>query len=578
MFQVPRNGFTLVETLISIFLILVVFLGVFGAFRFGLKIVGQSRARLTATALANQQIETARSLPYASLGVSGGFPDGSLEALKTATSNNIEYTISTRVDFVVDALDGLAPPEDDCPQDYKKIEVKVSWPGLLGGEVALVTDVAPENLAQECATGGGILLVSVFDAFGQMVSSPLIEVIDPMTEAIIKTATPAAGEHYFALAANTYKVQISKEGYSPDRSYGSDEIATPEKPHPIVLEGELTEVSFSIDKVSTLNVATLSPWGRGRFADSFGSETKLSQTSNVLVSNGEVVLARTNGDYQASGSLTSITITPTSFTSWEELSFSDEEPPGTAITYQLLYFADPDWLLIPDIDLPGNEAGLGLSPIDLSGLSPLTYPALRLRANLSTTVPAFTPALFDWQVSWITSEATPIPNVAFKLKGAKLIGLDEAEEPVYKYAQAHLSDSQGNVTISNLEWDNYTLSIDPVTGLDLTGTDPSPQPIALAPDTTLDVALYLAAENSLLITTQNIETTDPIFAASVRLFNAALGYDLTQETDEQGQTYFIPLQNAVYNIEVQAPGYTNYAGPVSISGDVTTTISLQQIE
>jgi len=429
------KGFTFIDTLVGISLMLIVFLGIFGAYQLGIKVVGQSRNKITATAIANQKIEMIRNLPYGSVGVIGKFPAGVLKETTTTLINNIEYTIETRVDYVVDSADGIAAPEDDCPHDYKRVEVKVSWRGLFPGEVKLSTDIAPKNLVEECATGGGILSVSVFDAYGLMVSSPLIEVKDPVTDKTLKTATPKQGKHYFSLPPATYKVVVSKSGFSIDRSYGTDEVTTPKKPHPIVLEGQLTEVSFSIDKVSSFSVNTLSPW--------------------------------------------------------------------------------------------------------------------------------------------ISSEAIPIPNATFNLRGAKIIGTDTDEKPVYKYSQDHTTDATGRINIPNLEWDNYTFSIDPATGLDLVDTVPSPQPISLFPNTTLSVILYLKAENSLLVTVRDVETLEPVFSAAVRLYNVGLGYDTTQHTNEKGQTYFIPLAVASYNLEIQASGYSSFAGTVSVSGDNTIMVELE---
>jgi len=228
--------------------------------------------------------------------------------------------------------------------------------------------------------------------------------------------------------------------------------------------------------------------------------------------------------------------------------------------------------------LPGNSAGFDLSPVDFSGLNPQTFAQLRLQANFSTNSTSTTPVLEDWETSWITDIPTPIPNTVFNLEGAKVVGQDLTENPIYKYSTSHSSDSGGHINISNLEWDAYTFSVDPSTGLDLVDIDPAPQPISLNPNTTLEVDLYLEAESSLLITIQNIETLEPVFGAAARLYNTGLGYDISQYTNEKGQTYFIPLQAATYNLEVSAPGYANFSGQVSVSGDNTKIIKLEQIE
>lgn len=435
------KGITLIEVLVGVGLFLIVFLGVFAAYQLGLQVVGQSKNKIIATSLANAEMEKIRNLPYQSIGAQGSFPSGVLAATSTTVQNNVTFIIERRVDYVVDALDGISFPDDDCPNDYKKAEVKISALGKFPVEVLMVTNISPKNLSEECGDEGGILSVLVFDAFGQMVASPFIEIKDPQTDVTLKTATPATGQHYFSLATSTYKVAVSKSGYSQERTYGTEEVTTPANPHPIVLEGQLAEISFSIDRVSSLTVQVRGSQGAG-------------------------------------------------------------------------------------------------------------YPVIH--------------------------------NVTFNLRGNKIIGTDIQGKPVYKYTQDKTTNGAGSVVISNLEWDSYYFSI-VAPALNLTDIE-SPlgatttQPIALAPNTNLDVRLILTAENSLLVNVQNINTLEPIFSAQVRLSSAALGYDVTQYTDEAGQTYFIPLQESIYNLDVSAAGYSNLSDQVSVSGQTTRTIQLQQIE
>lgn len=576
-FSISKKGFTLVDVLVGISILLIAFLGIFAAFQLGLKISGLTRSRITAVAIVNQKLEQIRNLPYASIGTIGGFPEGVLETTTTTAYNNIQYTVETRVDYVVDATDGISSPEDDCPQDYKKAEIKVSWSGLFGGEIKVSTDVSPENISQECATGGGILSVTVFDAYGNLLASPLIEVRDPDNDQIIKSATPIEGKHYFSLATSTYKVVVSKSGYSTERTYGTNEVASPEKPNPIILEDQMTEMSFSIDRVSTFSVDTLSPWGTDNYLDSFLNESKISEKSNLAVVSGKVDLASSSEGYAASGYLVSIEILPSDLVSWDELTFTDLELADTDLNYQIYFASGTDWYLIPDPDLSGNSLGFDSSPVDLSGLSTSTYSKLKIRGNFFTNSTSSSPTLYDWQISWIISASTPIPNVAFLVQGQKTIGTDIDEQPVYKYSTTSISNSSGHLDIVDLEWDLYAFNATP-TSLDLVLTDPAPQPINLSPDITMSVELYFEAENSLLLTLQDIETLEPIFSATARLYNAGLDYDETQHTDEKGQTIFIPLSAAGYNLEVQAPGYSAILTTASVSGRTTKTVKLQRIE
>ncbi len=163
-------------------------------------------------------------------------------------------------------------------------------------------------------------------------------------------------------------------------------------------------------------------------------------------------------------------------------------------------------------------------------------------------------------------------------QGSLCLGKDSEEDPVYKYSIVTATNSSGHKDIQNLEWDLYTFSSAPASGLDLVDIQPSPQPVNLLPNTTSSVKLYLDAQNSLLLTVQDNITLEPIFSATVRMYNTGLGYDNTQYTNEKGQTYFIPLSNATYNLEISSLEYLSTSITVSVSGDETKTIKLEQEE
>lgn len=584
-----KKGFTLIDAIVGTSLILIVFLGIFAAYQLGLRVVGQSKNKIIATAIANQEVEKIRSLSYGSIGTIGaGLPlaEGTLEASTTTVRNGVEYTINRTVEYISDTADD---PEAACILDYKKLEIQVSWSGRFSGNVKLATDAVPKNKAEEnaacLAQPGGIISVEVFDAYGIKVPLPLIEIIDPLTETVLKSNTPAGGIYDFPLATSTYRVAVSKSGYSSEQTYGSGEIyngqtiITPEKSNPIVLENQITPISFSIDKVSSFFVDTFSLWGSGNFSDSFFDASRISEFSDVIIGGGNATLATTSSGYLPSGYLISTSTSPASIIEWNEFSWSDTEPLNTDLKYQIFYATSSVWQIIPDADLSGNSNGFNLSPVDLSALDIVAYPKLKSKAIFSTNSASSTPLLYDWQISWKTSQATPIPNADFDLRGNKVVGTDSGGDSIYKYSTSTTSDSGGHKDISNLEWDSYTFSVDSATNLDLVSIDPSPQPISLSPDTALmPIKLYLKAQNSLLVTIQNSATADPVFAAGVRLYNAALGYDTTQYTDANGQTYFIPLDQDTYNLEISASGYSATSTAVSVSGDVVKILSLEQIE
>ena len=451
------KGFTFIDVLVGIALTLIVFLGIFGAYQLGLKVVAQSKARITATALANQEMEMIRNLPYKEVGTTphaADEPSGSIPQVSTTTQNNIDYTIEIKIIYINDCFDGPqsgqcpdAPEIDDCPRDYKRVTAKVSWQKPYEGEVSLTTDVAPKNINQEeeecTGQAAGVLSVSVFGALGLPVASPLIELIDPETESLLASSQPFEGKHDFVLLPDDYKVKVSKAGYSFHQTfqagdvYDGKTIAEPAKSHPVVYEGQLTETGFSIDKVSSMEI----------------------------------------------------------------------EARGTK----------------------GQE-----------------YP--------------------------------PIHNAIFEMEGTKIVGNDSQGDPIYKYSQSHTTNGPAQITLSGLEWDSYSFSVDSpnyhLIEIESPFGTTTTQPIDLLPDSTEEVRLILKAENTLLVTVKDASTTEPIFGTEVNLANLGLGYDETQPTDEQGQVFFLPLTEESYDLTVRMEGYQDYFESVAVSGDVTKTVNL----
>ena len=574
------TGFTLIESVIGIALMLIVFIGIFGVYQLGFRVVWQSGARITAVSLANQKLELVRNLPYNGVGTLGGIPSGLIPQTEVISRNNIEYTVRTNISYIDDSFDGVAP-SDSLPNDYKRVKVNVSWSRGFDGEVVLMSDVAPKGL--ETSVGGGNLLITIFNAVGIAVPQADIHLVNSAVNPLIDVYYQTNNDGQYLVAGapasiENYRVTVTKAGYSADRTYGVEEVANPEKSHISVIEGMLTSASFSIDQISDFIVNTVSPFGAGSFSDSFINQSGVSEFFDVFIIGGEAALATTTTtttEYKSSGYLISNAIAPLNLLSWNEFSWGDNEPIDTQINYQVLYATSTDWSLIPNSVLSGNASGFNISPVDLSSISTSTYSNLKLKGNFSTNSTSTTPTLYDWQISWLTNDSTSIPNVQFNLRGSKIIGTDINEIPVYKYNQNHISGGNGEKTIFGLEWDSYIFSVDKlITGLNISKTNPTPQPINLAPNISQTVSLFLSADNSLLLKIKDIETSDPVFSTGTRLYNATFGYDITQFTDIDGETIFIPLENSSYNYQIQVEGYQSVSGSVSVSGDKVKIIYL----
>ncbi|KKQ67557.1 MAG: hypothetical protein UT22_C0019G0006 [Parcubacteria group bacterium GW2011_GWC2_39_11] len=577
-----ENGMALMDALVGVFLVLIIFLGIFGAYLLGLKVVSQSRSRTDATSIANEKIEAIRNMSYSAVGVIGGYPSGGISQEENVARNGVNFTVTTRIDYINDSFDGVEG--DSCPNDYKKADVRVSWSNQFSGDVDLMTDISPNGISQECADVGGTMSVAVFDASGISITGANVDVED-VVSGLEKSCITDSGTCLFVLpeAVGAYKIFVSKDNYSAERTYeknelvGSVVLANPGKPHATIFEGQVTSISFSIDKLSGMSSDTQAPESVGWWTDIFTDQSKISSMSNVAVIDGEARLEDAHAE--PSGYLISSAITSAQLINWKEFSFDNYEPANTSLKYQIFYFVVDlgDWILIPEADLPGNSVGFAVSPIDISGLNAIQYPEIRLKANFSTSDSSSTPVLYGWTISWRKSEPIKIPNLEFHLQGTKSLGTDSNGNPVYKYSEDHISDLSGRIDISDLEWDSYSFAVDKsATGFDLLSTEPV-QPVDVLPDTIQPIILNLAAEDTLLATVKDSTSFDPIFAASVRVYNVYLEYDQLLPTNELGKAFFMPLEEANYNIEVQSPGYSIYTGTVFVSGSSAETIQLTRL-
>ncbi|MBU1179084.1 carboxypeptidase-like regulatory domain-containing protein [Patescibacteria group bacterium] len=256
-----NKGISLVEALVGIALMLVVFVSFVGFLNAGIKIVGVSSAKVGAVALANEQMEKIRNLPYAEVGTVGGIPSGNVPQNISSVLNGINYTIRTLIQYVDDPADGEgAEDENGITADYKRVKVEVGWEGKnFTNPLVFVSDVMPKGM--ETNAGDGTLKINVFDAaISPVVSADVhIENSELVPSVSVDVFTNSQGKVVFpgAPTAASYKITVTKTGHSSAQTYD----VTPENPNPqpghlTILEGETTEASFSIDLVSTKTVKT----------------------------------------------------------------------------------------------------------------------------------------------------------------------------------------------------------------------------------------------------------------------------------------------------------------------------------
>jgi hypothetical protein len=230
--------------------------------------------------------------------------------------------------------------------------------------------------------------------------------------------------------------------------------------------------------------------------------------------------------------------------------------------------------LIPDSLVPGNAAGFTSGSVSLANVSTTTYPTITLDAVFTTHNASVTPSLSLWSVN-DTYGPLPLPNIAFNLLGAKTIGSGPSGT-IFKYNQNFSTGAAGGVTIPNLEWDNYTVTISGTsTGYDVASAC-NPQPESLSPGAVMTSNFYLTAHttNSLLVNVRSSATGALIPGATVTLTRS--GYNSTLTADACGQTFFSGLSLASnYSISVSATGYTTYtSSTVTVAGASNLSVVL----
>lgn len=429
-----RLGQSLIGILVAMAVFSILAQAIFTVVGASFNFVSFNRARITARFLAEQKIELIRNLPYDDVGTDGGIPSGSLAQQETVTSNGLNYTIKTTIIYIDDPFDDTVP-SDLLGTDYKRVRVEISWKGLAGSRtspIVLLTDVAPKGI--ETTVGGGTLSILVFDASGNPVPQADVQITAATTSPPVNLTLQTGSNGRVILPGaptciSCYQVTVSKSGYSSERTYSTTEVANPNKPHLTIIQGQLTEVSFAIDNVSSLNIATK----KGR-EDSF-------------------------------------------------------------------------------------EA---------------------------------------------------LGNVNLHIRGEKTIGTDTSSQPVYKYEDDISTNSGGNLTINNLEWDNYLLSLPSGSSYDVSGSNPM-RPVVIIPDVSVQnlLALSTRTTNNLLISFVD-SASSPIASVSATLSDGA-GYNLAKFAGDTGdpdlgQVFYSNLSVKSYALSASASGFLNYSGNINVNG------------
>jgi len=575
MFHSHKNqkAFSLVEVVVASAILLLFFGGLLSGVKLMVELIGHSKAETGARSLALSKMEYIRSLNYDSIGTVSGVPSGVIPQTSTTSLNGIVYTERVLVLYVDRPEDGLeGDDENGVLEDSKRIKVEYTWT-IRGDEksIFLVTDMSPKGM--ETSSGGGTLIVNVFNATVEPVSGASVRIFNDTlgTSTVDVTVdTNVSGRVIIpgVPPGGGYQITVTKDGYSTDKTYDvTAENTDPSPPHVAVASSTITTMYFSIDEMATLTLRSLGEPVVLEFVDEFTNATLLTQMNNTAVSGGAIALTSVEGSYVASGHAYSTTTAPTTFSSWNTFEWDFVAPTSTTVSVSLYQESGGTFSLVDDAVLPGNTVGFTSSPVDISHLATSTYARLALRANLDSSDQAVTPEVVSWRLTYIESEP-PLADLTFDLVGTKSIGID-----VFKYQDSTVTDAGGVRTLS-LEWDVYTITVDGATeGYDIKEVR-EVLPYTLAPGANATLAFVLAPHTA---RTLHITVTDqnnvPLSGSPVEL--SGTGYDETMTTSAYGQVFFSDLPSLEsFTINISQSGFDAYSNTIIVSGNITEVIAL----
>lgn len=168
-------------------------------------------------------------------------------------------------------------------------------------------------------------------------------------------------------------------------------------------------------------------------------------------------------------------------------------------------------------------------PITVANPNP-TRPHLTVLLQQVTTQSFIIDQLSTLSVRSFTDTCAAVPNIPITLQGTKTIGSNPV---ISKYNSNHSTGGAGSITLSNMEWDTYTLAMTSGT-YDLVGANPLIS-FLLSPNATQNIDLVVAPKdpNTVLVAVRDSSSSLPLADATVELLSSG-GSVLATRTTGKG--------------------------------------------
>lgn len=576
MFNKPQNstGFSLVEVIFVSALALLVFGAIFGSFQYSLKLISNTRAKLTAVSVANDRMEYFRSLPYDNVGVISGYPAGTIPQNSTSTLNGIVFKENVKVDYMDDPADGMAAADtNSITTDYKRIRLEYTWHfGDIGGNIVLLSYIVPRSI--ETNAGGGTARINVLDADSTLLTGATVRLIGASSTFPydVTNLTDLSGAATFSVPADggyqaIVTANIGGKLYSTSQTYE----ATTTNPNPTVgpfavLAADISTLTFQIGKLSDMGISIYSAVEENYFGEDFTNLTSLASYTDVDSDGNKLILKNNAGVYESTGTAYLGPIDPSPLLKWQTIKVDAQLPLDTNYRIHLYTSVTPGiYELVPDSELAGNTLGYTDNLINISKLDVGLYPKVYVGITLLTANTAGTPVIDEISLYYRKTQ-TPISALSFNLHGTKLIGTNSSFQPIYKYLNNHTTDAFGRVNLTDMEYDDYKVAF---TGYDVAMGCPA-YPIVQEAGVNGETEIVLVPNSA---STLRVSVVDGLGRAvpnaTVKLERP--GYDVTKYTNYCGQTFFAGgglSDNSDYVLTVSSIGHSTVTrNSFSVIGD-----------
>lgn len=260
-----QRGMTIIEALIAITIFAIAAIGILRSYTAIIRSTRVADAKISAVALANEQIEIIRNMPYAKIGTQNGIPLGTIPPVQHLSKGNFNFSVITTIRNIDDPFDGTigGTPNDLSPADSRFVQVDVSIPSFPElATTTFTTRISPNGL--ETTGNNGALFIQVFDANGQPVKDANVHIANHKTTTTIDITDTTNSQGLLQIvdaptSSEGYEITVNKSGYSSEKTYPTDSTTpTPINPHATIATREITQISLPIDKTSTLKIYTLS--------------------------------------------------------------------------------------------------------------------------------------------------------------------------------------------------------------------------------------------------------------------------------------------------------------------------------